>query len=79
MHRRSVSKPRGTPRCDAKIHLQDAPTRLFDTAIAVAESNPHPLRHISDYVSSLQTNSTPIALPRPPQTRAASFKRLYPK
>ena len=36
-------------------------------------------RDVYYYVPGLHAHSTPIALPRPPQTRAASFKRLYPK
>jgi hypothetical protein len=30
-------------------------------------------------IKTAKVHSKPIALPRPPQTRAASFKRLYPK
>jgi hypothetical protein len=43
--------------------------------------NPTPTlsANISDHIPGIRAHSTPIALPRPPQTLAASFKRLYPK
>jgi hypothetical protein len=40
-------------------------------SISQGQSKPH--------VRTTKVDSIPIALPRPPQTRAASFKRLYPK
>ena len=66
-------------KCDTNIHSQDARTDLTGAAIARTESTfglaPSPAGHAPGF----PLDSTPIALPRPPQTRAASFKRLYPK
>jgi hypothetical protein len=61
-----------------QIRRTPQPTSLTQSSLSPGPTR-YPFRHLSNYVPSLLTNSIPIALPRPPQTRAASFKRLYPK
>ena len=50
------------------------------SALPAPSSRREPPRHSPYRMRPIfLVDSTPIALPRPPQTRAASFKRLYPK
>jgi hypothetical protein len=62
-----------------KTTFRRPPTRLF-YALLLSQRPSHIISaKVSYYVPGLRAHSIPIALPRPPQTRAASFKRLYPK
>ena len=47
-------------------------------SMAMQRTCESPGRGPNGHARGLRVCSTPIALPRPPQTRAASFKRLYP-
>ena len=64
---------------DTKLHSRKAQATPLYGSPHPSESNsrlsPSPARHHRGAQRRLNTHS----LPRPPQTRAASFKRLYPK
>ena len=71
--------PLERPKYETKIYLQEGGTGRFGAASNRPDSNSG-LMHCPDSLTrGMYVDSTPIALPRPPQTRAASFKRLYPK
>jgi hypothetical protein len=71
--------PLENPNATRKSLCQETRTDLFAATTALADSNPDSLRYPAHHTRTIRVDSTPIALPRPPQTRAASFKRLYPK
>jgi hypothetical protein len=62
-----------------EISVNEAIGRPSTVISSPLELNPSGNRSSKRQARPVKIDSIPIALARPPQTRAASFKRLYPK